>query len=627
MKPIKPINSLFQPITINGLTLKNRIVMPAMGTRFASENGAVTRQLIDYHVERAKGGVGLQIVEQSFINEERPACMLSVSNDQMIPGLNDLVEAIHEEGGKVAVQVGNLGFVYPGANGPDDLSISQIKKLIEEFVRAAQRCQDAGFDAIEVHAAHRYLINQFLSPQTNHRIGKYGGDFEGRMTFLLEILQGTRERLGINYPMLVRINGDGFDPEGLGLEEAKVLAKKLQTLGIDVIDISAGTWKSKVRTVPPNCFPRGCHVYLANAIRQEVQVPVIAVGRINDPVLANEIIQEGKADLVAMGRALLADPFLPEKARHGNLEDIRMCIGCNYCHEERLYKNKRIKCTINAALGREREFDLKPAKTSKKVFVIGGGPGGMEAAWTLKMRGHKVALWEKETELGGQLLCAVIPPYKDELKSILHWLSYKLKKTGVEIHLNHEVTTEFLNETEADVIILATGSIPAILDIPGNKSRRVLTARDVLLGRESIELGIQVAIIGGGRVGCETAEYLAEKGKKVTIIEKLDKIALDMGLESRKLLLDRLRVLGVDTYCQCEVIEIQNKCITFYNKEGQEKHLIADSILLATGSQSNNKLQESMLNHGKGVYSIGDCIKPGNIVDTIHAGARIGRLV
>ncbi len=621
------LKALFQPLTIEGLRLRNRIVMPAMGTRFANENGAVTRQLIDYHVERAKGGVGLQIVEQSFINHERPACMLSVSDDQMIPGLNELVEGIHAEGGKVAIQIGSLGSIYPGAKGPDELSLGEIKKRSEEFIQAAKRCREAGFDAVEVHGAHRYLISQFLSPQTNHRSDEYGGNFETRITFLLEIIDGIRDKLGPHYPLLVRINGDGFDPEGLGLEQAKVLARKLQNIRINVLDISAGSWKSKERTVPSYAFPRGCHVYLAEAIKKEVQIPVIAAGRINDPVLADEIIREGKTDLVAMGRALLADPFLPEKARRGNLEDIRMCIACNYCHEERLYKSKRIKCAVNAALGIEREFELKPVERRKKVLVIGGGPAGMEAAWTLKMRGHEVALWEKETELGGQLRYAVRPPHKDELKNILQWLSSQVKKGGVDIHLGYEVSTEFLSRTQAENVILATGSIPAVPNLSGMNTRKVIAARDVLLGGDSHELGSQVIVIGAGRVGCETAEYVAAKKKKVTLIEKLDKAAGDMSPESRKLLLERLGKLGVDIHCRCEVVEIRDQGIIFYDREGREKYLSADSILLAAGSQPNDTLRQGMRNHQKVVYSIGDCTEPGNIVDAIHAGARLGRLL
>lgn len=625
------INSLFQPITILGLTLKNRIVMPAIGTRFAGVEGEVTQRLIDFHVERAKGGVGLQIVEQSFVNEKRPPCLISVSSDQMMPGLNDLVEAIHDEGGKVAIQIGDLGFVYgcdySGNNALKELSSSKIKSLIQDFVRAALRCQDAGFDAVEIHAAHRYLISQILSPQTNRRLDEYGGDLEGRMRFLGEVMERSRDRLGPNYPLLVRINGDGFDSEGLGLEEAKLVARRIELMGASIIDVSAGSWKSQERSVPPMRFSRGCHVYLAEAIKRVVQVPVITAGRINDPVLANEIIKEGKADLVAMGRALLADPFLPEKARKGSLEDIRLCLGCNFCHAERLYKNKRLKCAINAALGREREYALKEVKNGKKVLVIGGGPAGMEAAWTLKKRGHEVIIWEKENELGGQLRCAVVPPHKEELSNILRWLSYQIKINGVETHLGQEVTVDFLERAEVDVIILATGSLPLVFaGSQENELQRVFTARDVLR-RDDLELGNQVIVIGGGRVGCETAEHLATKGKKIVILEKLDKIAWDVEPQIRKLMLNDLEKLGVHHYCESEVVRIQDGEVIFQGKEGQKKSLHAHSIIIAIGSRVNDRLQQEIGNQGKKVYTIGDCQKPSDIAHAIHTGARIGRLI
>lgn len=622
----KHLSSLFKPLKIKGLALKNRIVMPAMGTRFADENGAVTQRLIDYYVERTKGGVGLIIVQHSFINEQRVACSLLLSNDQMISGLNNLVEAVHEEGGRVAIQVGNLGFVYPGGKGPDKLNPSEIKGLIKQFIFAAIRVRDAGFDAVEVHAAHRYLISQFLSPQTNHRNDEYGGDMERRMNFLIEIVQGIREKVGTDYPLMVRINGDGFDPEGLGLEEAKVVAKRLEAVGVDVIDVSAGSWKSEERTVPPRRFARGCHVYLAAGIKQEVSIPVITAGRINDPVLADKIIQEGSADLVGMGRALLADPFLPEKARRGDFENIRMCIGCNYCRHDRLDKNKKLRCAINAALGREREYALKEARERKRIFVIGGGPAGMEAAWTLKERGHEVVLWEKEVELGGQLRYAVIPPYKDELKNILQWLSYKLRKAGVEIHLGHEVTGGFLSGAGVDEIIFATGSKQVIPDEFKASGQQVFTAREVLGGRD-LALGTHVVIIGGGRVGCETAEYVAEKGKKVAIVEILDKIGLDIEPRARKLLLERLISLGVDFYCKSEVVKIQNREVIFHDKDGLEKKLFAESVILAMGSQPNNRMEQEMLSQGKAVYTIGDCQEPEDLAHAIHAGAHIGRQI
>lgn len=631
MEFVEPtLNYLFQPITINGLKIKNRIVMPAIGTRFANENGAVTRRLIDFHTERTDGGVGLQIVEQSLVNKERPACMLSVADDRMIPGLNDLVEAIHERDGKVAIQIGNLGFAhgfnYSGSEKIGELSVSEIGGLIKEFVLAARRCQDAGFDAVEIHGAHRYLINQFLSPQTNRRSDQYGGTLGRRMNFLLEILEKIRGKVGRDFPLFVRINGDGFDPEGLGLEEAKEIARRLEAAGADAIDVSAGTWKSPERTVPPMRFPRGCHVYLAAAIKKEVNLPVMTAGRINDPLLADEIIKDNKADLVAMGRALLADPFLPQKAQGGKFQDIRYCIACNYCHGERLYKNKRIKCAVNAAVGGERDYRWKRAEKGKKVFVIGGGPAGLEAAWTLKMRGHEVVLWEKEKELGGQLRYAVIPPQKEEIKNILQFLSHQLESKGVEVHLGREIIARDLGQAPVDAIVWATGSSPWIPHWPGMDRWKIFSAREALIA-DPHGLGTDVMIVGGGRVGCETAEYFAEKGKRVTIIEKLDKLASEVEAQNRKLLLRRLKDLEVSIHCQSQVTGMQPGVITFLDETGQEKKLKVDSVIVAVGSKPPSDVQQEIKDRKKVIYRIGDCQKPGDIAAAIHAGAFIGRMI
>ncbi|MEM3726324.1 MAG: NADH:flavin oxidoreductase, partial [Candidatus Bathyarchaeia archaeon] len=394
------MRKLFEPFQIGTMKLKNRIVMPPMGTNFSNEDGTVTQRLTNYHVERAKGGVGLIIVEGAYVEPRGKGSIkqLGVDHDNKIPGLRDLVTAVKANGAKVALQLFHGGRQSHSSiigtqpvsasevpcrltgETPRALTTSEIEELVEVFAEAARRVKEAGFDAVEIHGAHGYLINQFLSPLTNKRTDKYGGDVKKRARFLLEILERIREKVGESYPVLCRINGDDYIEGGIKLEEAKIIAKMLEDGGVDALHISGGIYDSPIPvTTAPMALPHGVMVHLAAGIKKVVNVPVIAVGRLDDPKLAEEILQQGKADLVSMGRALLADPYLPKKIADGALDEINPCIACDECIG-RLFFNEDIACTVNAALGREEEYRIEKAKVRKRVLVVGGGPAGMEAA-------------------------------------------------------------------------------------------------------------------------------------------------------------------------------------------------------------------------------------------------------
>ncbi len=406
---------LLEPVKIGAMELRNRIVMPPMCTNFASETGAVTQRLIDYYVERARGGVGLVTVEATCVDSpvgRLSPLQLCVDDDKFIGGLNDLVEAIQEKGAKISLQLHHAGrqTTLAVTGGAQPVSASEtvykdvkaralpaegIECVVGRFGESAKRAKAAGFDAVEIHGAHGYLIAQFLSPYVNKRIDEYGGDPEKRMRFVLEVLEETRKRVGLDFPIIFRLSGEEFVEDGLTLKEAKGIAQRLERAGVDALHVTAGVGGT-IWPVQPMAVPRGCLVHLAEGIKEVVGIPVIAVGRINNPTLAEEILRDGRADLVSMGRALIADPELPRKVAEGRLDDIRMCTACLRGCSERFNAYLRISCTVNPAVGREKEYMVKPADKPKKVLVVGGGAAGLEAARVAALRGHEVTLYEKE---------------------------------------------------------------------------------------------------------------------------------------------------------------------------------------------------------------------------------------
>jgi 2,4-dienoyl-CoA reductase-like NADH-dependent reductase (Old Yellow Enzyme family)/NADH dehydrogenase FAD-containing subunit len=655
------LESLFRSITIGPIELQNRIVMPPMVTGFGGVDWGVTDRLIDYCVERARGGAGMIIVESNSIDPVGvgPSAHLGIFKDTVIAGLNTLAETVQAYGVKIGLQLGHTGrqakWVGEGvspvapspvmcryvgrslkAKPPRELSVEEIGDLVEKFSEGALRAKRAGFDLVEVHGAHGYLVNEFMAPYTNKRTDQYGGDLEGRMRFPLEILRAIRQKVGKDFPVSFRINGDDYIEGGLTLDETPAIARMLENEGASVIHVSGSIYESifynnpKMFQIQPMCIPRGCFVHLGEGIKKAVSIPVIVAGRINDPVLADEIIRDGKADLVSMGRALVADPELPIKAKEGRLEDIRKCIACNWCIT-RVFESLTMKCSVNAEVGREREYRIEKAPVPKRVVVVGGGPAGMEAARVASLRGHTVSLYEKGDRLGGQLLLSAKSPFKDEIENVTQYLAGQLKKLDVEVILKKEVKAETINSLKADELIVATGSTPLIPSIPGIDAGHVVTAHRVLRDGIGVLKGKEKMIVaGGGMVGCETAEFIWEESKgrkKIVIVEMLDEIASDVDPTEREFLIQRLKDKRVEAISDMKVEEIMDDGIIAMDREGKRHRIKGEFIVLAMGAKADRELAQLLDKKGMNFHAIGDCASPRRIFDAIHEAAHVARQI
>jgi len=629
------LTKLFTPINIGKMEVKNRLVMPALTTGFAF--GEVNDQLKNYFVARARGGVGLIVIGIASI-ESGTDYTISVSDDKFIPGLRDLAKSIHHYGTKTALQLWHPGrYEFTVITGrqpvsssdvappilsrqkPRPLTIPEIEKLEDDFAQGARRAKEAGFDAVEFICSAGYLISQFLSPITNKRKDKYGGNLENRMRFILEIIEKTRDVVGEDFPVMCRISGDELILGGNTLKEARVIAQKLEKAGVQAFNVTAGWHESMVPMITMD-VPRGGYVYLAEGIKEALkgtEARVIASNRINDPLLAEQILREGKADMVSMGRALVADPELPNKAREGRFDEIVTCVACNQGCMDNLFEGAPLVCMVNPLVGREGKIEINPVERSRRVLVVGGGPAGMKAAQMAAMRGHQVTLFEKGDRLGGQLNLASVAPHREELGTIVNYLSGQLKKLGVKVQLGEEVTASLVAKLKLDVVILATGAVPIVPNIPGVDLPNVFQAWDVLAGRDVP--GKNVVIVGGGGVGCYTAHYLAARGKKVTLLEMLDKTAKDVGVSNRWILRSNLQKGGVETFTSTTVERISEKEV-FATKNGEKLTLPADSVVLAVGSKSNKSLAEAVRGKIPEIYEIGDCVEPRKALQAIHEG-------
>ncbi|MBI4189791.1 MAG: FAD-dependent oxidoreductase [Betaproteobacteria bacterium] len=633
---------LFQQVNIGVMSVKNRIAMPPMGTGFATKEGLVTEQTLDYYEARARGGAGLVIVECTCVDFPRGIHALHrlvIHDDSAVPGLTRLAQVIKKHGARAGIQLHHAGRIarskvtglqpvapsairhpaasYPQGEVPHELTASEISDIVDLFTAAASRAKRAGFDGIEIHAAHAYLLAEFLSPFCNKRHDSYGGGIENRARMLIEVLKSVRKSVGDDYPLWYRINGREYGLEdGFTLDDAKAVAQMLNST-VDAIHVSAWGYG---RSALANCPDKpGALLPLAEEIKKVVTVPVIAVGRLT-PELGEQAIEQGKADIIAFGRELIADPELPNKALGGSLEDIRPCIACFHCHD---VGGSSIACSVNAVIGSKGNgYEVKPAERIKRIAIIGGGPAGMEAARILSLRGHKVVLFEREALLGGQLNLAALPPHKERINPLISYLSTQLKKLDVEIRLNVEAHLEYIKSLKPDAVILATGGVPLVPQIPGIGLKNVVTALDILT--HGVETGRRVVIIGGGSTGCETAELLFEGGKEVTVVERRPQLAFDMGFRDRLRLSLRIKDLPITFVMNAICEEITKDGVTVSTELDKKQFISTDTIVLALGMKPNNTLFSLMQGEEFETHLIGDCRGGGKICEAINDGFKLG---
>jgi len=638
---VSQLRRLFEPIKIGDMEVKNRIVMPAMLVGLGCD-GRVTDRFKDFYAERARGGVGLIVIGLTPPLYSGPFLpgIVGVYSDELIPGLREFADLMHECGAKVATQISALGFLIrddgstelvgpsdvtvdrrPDAPKPRPLTIDEIRRIVEAYGEGARRAREAGLDAVELNAiAGTGLISHFLSAHTNKRTDGYGGDIENRARFLLECAESVKQKVGKDYPLLCRVSGADFMEGGNTLEDTKIVAPMMERVGIHAINVSTGWHEAPVPFIQM-AVPRANWIYLAEGVKQVVKVPVIGGTRIPDPRLAEQTLAEGRVDMVYIARPLIADPEWPNKALEGRFDEIRPCIACSFCFDG-LMEQSGIRCSVNARAGREAEYSIEPAKQRKKVFVVGGGPAGMEAARVAAMRGHDVTLADNQKQLGGQLLVAILPPHKEELGNLTRYLAGQMDKLGVKVKLGKEVTGRTVEEAKPDIVIVATGATPIVPDIPGVKGKNVATAIHVLTGRQ--EVGENVVIVGGGMVGCETAEFLAEKGKKVTILEMLGRIGADIGRTTRWVTIGRLRSLGVRMERNAKVEEIKESGVRA-SRDGGTEFFEADSVVLAVGMEPNRELARQLEKKVKALHIIGDSAEPGKVTEAIESALRVAR--
>ncbi len=623
--------ALSNPFQIGNLKLNNRIVMPPMATNFAGPDGSVNERHIAYYVRRAQGGAGYITFEHTGVLQQGKAfpSMALIDSDRQIPSFRKLTEAIHREGGKIVIQINHAGrqtssaitgspLVAPSAipcpvrkEGPVALSPEQIPKIVEAFALAAGRVKEAGADGVEIHMAHGYLLNQFLSPYSNKREDEYGGNAQRRMRAPIEVLQAVRHKVGLDFPIICRLSADEYVEEGLKLEASKEIAGALEKNGANALHISACVAASVYFNHPPYYVEEGVFAHLAQGIKSVVNIPVITVGRIRTPELANRILEDKKADLVSMGRALIADPDLPAKAFDGRREDIIPCISCNRCIVS--IRKGALQCAVNPETGREGVFIVKKTTRPKKVWIIGGGPAGMKAAEIAACRGHQVTLYEKENQLGGQFLLAAVPPQKQVLQEFVEYLARQLGCLSVKVVKGKLFEPSLLEEERPEAAILATGARPFLPPIEGIREAATFSTWEALSNPAS--LGRRVLVVGGGGIGAEVADYLSEKGKEVTLIEMREGIALDLPIHLQHFLNLRLQSKGVEVRTSTKAVRFQKDGLCIEASGGTAKLEGFDSTVIALGSVPNDELAKIVKQIISEVYVVGDAARPRELME------------
>ena len=637
---------MFSPIKIGAVTVPNRFVVPAMGNNFANPDGAFSKRSLAYYEARAKGGFGLVTLEATVVYRRakggpRKPCLFS---DDTVPSFQAVIARCHEHGAKVSVQLQHAGpegssalTGYPlkaasavpaacGRETPEAVSREELLHIIQCYGEAARRAQQAGADMVEVHCAHGYLVSTFISERTNHRTDEFGGCFENRMRLPRLIVEAIRGKTGGTLPIICRINACDEVPGGQSVQDAAAVAAYLeQECGVDALHVTRATHLRDEFMWAPGFTHGGFNADLVSEIKRAVSIPVIAVGRFTEPQYAELLVKQGRADLIAFGRQSIADPELPNKAAHGQLEELTPCIGCLLGCVPNMFAGKPITCAVNPCVGREEE--LTRAASPKKVVVVGGGPGGLYAAWACATRGHQVTLLEQEPEFGGNFRIASFPPGKGQLAGVIRALLVRCRKAGVALHCGVKADEHVIGALSPDALILATGSTPLCPSIPGLDRTHPIYAQDLLAGKAAV--GQKVLIVGGGMVGCETAEFLAERGHIVTVMEMKDTIAADVSPENRRCLFDNFKEHGVALYPGAKAEEFDGTGVTYTTKEGARAVLCDfDSVVLAVGSKSNRTLAEAAQHLAAQCFIIGEAASsPGNALlamgDALEAALQI----
>jgi 2,4-dienoyl-CoA reductase-like NADH-dependent reductase (Old Yellow Enzyme family)/thioredoxin reductase len=649
-------DNIFQPIQVGTLELPNRVLMTTIKLGYGTSQGDVTDRHIAFYVRRADGGVGLITTEPMYIhpNGRELPTQLGIHEDRLVDGLCRLVDAVHKLGGHIMAHINHAGRVanpklvpegervsasdvFCPANGvmPRPLTLGEIPACVSYFAEAARRVQEAGFDAIEIPFSHGYLIHQFLSPHTNRRDDEYGGSLENRLRFGREVIAAVRQAVGEDFPIVVRMNAKDYVEGGLDIENAEVLAPLLERMGVSALSVTSGTM---CESVPYCLYPIGtpkAHLLpMAARIRSQVSIPVAVAGRIRTPDVAREALAQGQADWIGLGRPFLADPDWVRKTQAGDEVAILRCAACHQGCLAELRKGHGTSCLFNPLTGREAEVQITPVERPRQVMVAGGGPAGMEAAIIAAQRGHHVTLYERDDRLGGRFREAAQVPYKEEFADLIRYQQVQLQRTGVEVHLNTNVTPETVEDEEPDAVVVATGAQPIVPPFPGLKKTRWTTAYDLLDGRAEVSTPTAF-IVGAGTTGMETAEYLAGRGIRCTVVKRRPEIGGKLDPLARAILLRRLESLGVEVRTDVEVVRFETDeqgqttvvARPWPHQEGApELRFPAETVIIGMGLRADRSLADELADRPD-VYTIGDCVEPREAVDAVYEGFEIGRVV
>jgi 2,4-dienoyl-CoA reductase-like NADH-dependent reductase (Old Yellow Enzyme family)/thioredoxin reductase len=614
-----------------------------MGTNLANKDGSVSRRFIDYYAERAKGGFGLVTIEVTAVDPLGKAIMNEPGLwcDEQIEGYRKVMEECHKYGAKVSVQLHHCGReTSPDKIGghqplavssvpcplyramPHELTTEEIYDLVEKYGDTAFRARMAGADAVEVHGGHSYLIAQFTSQSSNHRVDEFGGSFENRMRFSKLVIENIRRKAGTDFPMLYRVGGSEMVPGGNNVYEAKIIAQYVETLGVNAIHVTYGRTAGAIQWVLPTAnIHTGYSLEAATEIKKGLSIPVISVGRHVEPFIAEDAVRTGKVDMIAFGRQSMADPHLPNKYAANQLDLLIPCIACLQGCGASVGRNDGLECLANPFTGREGETRISPAGKSKKVMVVGGGPAGLSAAWICAQRGHQVTCYEKAAKPGGEFRIAGHPPTKGVIIHLVGNYINICKKSGVIFKLNTEVTASLVEREAPDAVILCTGSVPLIPKIPGIEDTGAVTAHDVLDGR--LLVGQKVLIAGGGSVGIETADYLGEHGRTVTVVEMLNDVATDEVYTTRLYLLERVAKHGTKIITGAKIEKFINGGVIYSKDGGQVTADDFDTVVLAMGTKAYNPLEDALKGKVKEVYVVGDACKARKALEAIREGADV----